>query len=208
MIVFRRRLFWKVYLALLLSLVTVAVLVGGLMWLIGEAPRERRVPGRLHLEDLAIPEQDSPAGAIAAALERLAHELGGNVSLYDAHGALIASRGRPIKLATHEAYEPAFSPRILRIDLADGRAVLARPSPPVPSPRRRMLTIVLIVVGGVGLAAFPITARLTRRLEGLRSGVERWAPARSGREWTSSAMMRSRWLRALSTPRPNGSKPC
>ena len=37
-----------------------------------------------------------------------------------------------------------------------------------------MLTIVLIVVGGVGLAAFPITARLTRRLEGLRSRVERW----------------------------------
>jgi len=180
-IVFRRRLFWKVYLALLLSLITVAVLVGGLMWLIGEAPREIRVPGRLHLEDLAIPEQDSPAGAIAAALERLAHELGGNVSLYDAHGALIASRGRPIKLATHEAYEPAFSPRILRIDLADGRAVLARPGPPMPSPRRRMLTIVLIVVGGVGLAAFPITARLTRRLEGLRSGVERWG---AGALWT------------------------
>src|SRR5271167_181374 len=110
-IVFRRRLFWKVYLALLLSLITVAVLVGGLMWLIGEAPREIRVPGRLRLEDLAVPEQDSPAGAIAAALERLAHELGGNVSLYDAHGALIASRGRPIKLATHEADERAHCRR-------------------------------------------------------------------------------------------------
>ena len=181
MIVFRRRLFWKVYLALLLSLITVAVLIGGLMWLIGEAPREIRVPGRLHLEDLAIPEQDGRAGAIAAALERLGHELGGDVSLYDAHGALIASRGRPIKLATHEAYEPAFAPRILRIDLADGRAVLARPGRPMPSQRRRMLTIVLIVVGGVGLAAFPITARLTRRLEGLRSGVERWG---AGALWT------------------------
>jgi signal transduction histidine kinase len=44
-----------------------------------------------------------------------------------------------------------------------------------------MLTIVLIVVGGVGLAAFPITARLTRRLEGLRSGVERWG---AGALWT------------------------
>ena len=31
MIVFRRRLFWKGYLALLLSLITVAVLIGGLM---------------------------------------------------------------------------------------------------------------------------------------------------------------------------------
>jgi signal transduction histidine kinase len=30
------------------------------------------------------------------------------------------------------------------------------------------------VAGGVGLAAFPITARLTRRLEALRLGVEQW----------------------------------
>jgi signal transduction histidine kinase len=181
MIVFRRRLFWKVYLALLLSLITVAVLVGGLMWLIGEAPHERRVPVHLHLQDLAVPEQDGPSGAIAAALGRLGHELGAaDISLYDANGALIASRGKPIMLAP-SAYEPAFSPRILRIDLADGRAVLARPGPPMASPRRRMLTIVLIVVGGVGLAAFPITARLTRRLEGLRSGVERWG---AGALWT------------------------
>jgi signal transduction histidine kinase len=178
--VFRRRLFWKVYLALLLSLITVAVLIGGLLWLIGETPREHRVPIHLHFEDLAVPEQDGPAGAIAAALGRLGHELGAaDVSLYDSNGALIASRGKPILLAP-SAYEPGFAARIMRIDLADGRALLARQGP-MPSPSRRMLTIVLIVVGGVGLAAFPITARLTRRLEGLRSGVERWG---AGALWT------------------------
>jgi len=32
----------------------------------------------------------------------------------------------------------------------------------------------LIVAGAVGLTAFPVAARLTRRLEALRSGVERW----------------------------------
>ena len=62
----------------------------------------------------------------------------------------------------------------MRIDLADGRAVLARLRPPGSSPRLRILSIVLIVAGGVGLAAFPITRGSTRRLEGLRSGVERW----------------------------------
>ena len=51
---------------------------------------------------------------------------------------------------------------------------VARPRPPGPDPRLRILSIVLIVAGGVGLAAFPITARLTARLEALRSGVERW----------------------------------
>ena len=62
----------------------------------------------------------------------------------------------------------------MRVDLPDGRAVVARLRPPWPSPRWRMLSMLVIVAGGVGLAAFPLTARLTRRLEGLRSGVERW----------------------------------
>jgi len=62
----------------------------------------------------------------------------------------------------------------MRVDLPDGRAVVARFRPPGLNPRLRILTIVLIVAGGVGLAAFPITARLTRRLEALRSGVEQW----------------------------------
>ena len=65
-------------------------------------------------------------------------------------------------------------PRIVRIDLPDGRTVLARLRPLWPNRRLRILLVVLIVAGGVGLAAFPITARLTRRLEGLRTGVERW----------------------------------
>jgi signal transduction histidine kinase len=46
--------------------------------------------------------------------------------------------------------------------------------PPGPQPHLHILSVVLIVAGGVGLAAFPLTARLTRRLEGLRTGVERW----------------------------------
>ena len=65
-------------------------------------------------------------------------------------------------------------PRILRIDLADGRVVLAHLRPPGPRPGLSILTIVLIVAGSVGLTAFPVVARLTRRLEALRSGVERW----------------------------------
>src|SRR5947209_8864883 len=52
--------------------------------------------------------------------------------------------------------------------------MLARLRPPWARPGLRILSMVLIAAGGVGLAAFPITARLTRRLEGLRSGVERW----------------------------------
>jgi hypothetical protein len=174
MIVFRRRLFWKVYLALLSSLVAVAVLIGGLWALIGEIPRDRPGALTIHLDDHMVPERDSPAGAIDQALRRLGDEFGSDVSLYDARGALIAAHGEPIEFEPSADHDPAFAPRMVRIDLADGRVVVARLRPPMRNPTRRILSIVLIVVGGVGLAAFPITARLTRRLEGLRSGVEQW----------------------------------
>ena len=175
MIVFRRRLFWKVYLTLLASLVAVAALMGGLWWLIGDAPRERAGAFHIRLADAIVPARDNPPGAIADAVKRLSDEIGADISIYDADGALAAAHGSPIALAASDAEERGLGPpRIMRIDLPDGRAVLARLRPPSPGPRQRILTIVLIVAGGVGLAAFPITARLTRRLEGLRFGVERW----------------------------------
>jgi signal transduction histidine kinase len=174
MIAAPRRLFWKVYLTLLASLVVVAVLIGGFWSLIGEAPRDRLGAFHVQLNDWNIPERDSPPGAVAAALQRLGDEIGADISLYDADGALAASRGEPIRLAAGPRARFGLPAPIVRVDLADGRAVLARLRPPGPNPGLRMLSIVLVVAGGVGLAAFPITARLTRRLEGLRSGVERW----------------------------------
>ena len=171
MIVVQRRLFWKVYLTLLASLVAVAVLMGAFWALVGESGRPRL--GALHLEvdERLIPERDSPPGAVAAAMKRLGEEMDADISVYDAQGSLVAAEGAPVGLGGRERFGP---PRIVRIDLPDGRTVLARLRPPRPHPHLRILTIVLIVAAGAGLAAFPLTARLTRRLEGLRTGVERW----------------------------------
>ncbi|HLW93152.1 MAG TPA: HAMP domain-containing sensor histidine kinase [Roseiarcus sp.] len=172
--VVRRRLFWKVYLTLLASLVAVAVLIGTFWGLVGENMRGRWGALRLHLADQMLPERDNPPGAIAAAIRRLAEESGADVSVYDAQGTLIASSGEPIALIEGEGHHLPVRPPVLRVDLADGRALLARLKGPAPNLKLRILSVVLIVAGGVALAAFPITARLTRRLEGLRAGVERW----------------------------------
>ena len=171
---FGRRLFWKIYLTLLASLVAVAVLIGAFWSLVGENPRERWGAFRIQLSDHLVPESDSPPGAIDAAIERLSDQIGADISVYDAQGALAASRGPMIPLDATEGAHMGVRPVIVRIDLPDGRAVLARLRPSWPSPRLRLLSMVLFVTIGVGLAAFPITARLTRGLEGLRSGVERW----------------------------------
>ncbi len=173
MIGVHRRLFWKVYLTLLSSLVAVAFLMGAFWSLIGESHYERWGPSHVQLDDWSIPARDDPPGAVAAAMTRLGDELGSDISVYDAQGALVASRGAPIRLAAAGGRVGPPS-QVMRVDLPDGRAVVARLRPLGLNPRLRILTIMLIVAGGVGLAAFPITARLTRRLEDLRSGVERW----------------------------------
>ncbi len=174
MSVVRRRLFWKVYLTLLSSLVTVAVLMGSLWWLVGEGPRERWGAFRIHLADSIIPARDSPPGAIAEAIRRLGNQMGAEISVYEGTGELIASRGEIIPMNEHDEYALGGPRHIMRIDLPGGRTVLARLISPPRQPGLRILTFVLVVAGGVGLAAFPVTARLTRRLELLRSGVARW----------------------------------
>ena len=167
----RRRLFWKVYLTLLASLLAVAFLMGVFWSLVGDPPRNRWDGLRVRLEDFNVPARDEPPGAIAAALSRLDDAINADLAVYDAKGALVASRGPPI---------PPGPPRevvgrpTIRVDLADGRAVLARFRPPGWSARLHFLSMILAVAGGVGLAAYPITARLTRRLEKLRLGVETW----------------------------------
>ncbi|MBV8474932.1 MAG: HAMP domain-containing histidine kinase, partial [Hyphomicrobiales bacterium] len=124
----------------------------------------------VRLDDWNIPAHDAFPGQAATALERLDNAMDADVSIYRADGALLASHGAPIPLVPDGRPPRAF---VMRVDLPDGRVLLARLRRPSHRPER-ILSIVLLIAGGVGLAAFPIAARLTRRLEALRSGVQRW----------------------------------
>jgi signal transduction histidine kinase len=168
-----------VYLTLLASLVAAAFLMGASWWLIGENARTRWSSFHIDLSAPVLPDRRSPPGALDGAMARLNREIGGDVSVYDADGALIAARGPPIELKAGERRGPAMLPPTLRIDLADGRTVLARPPPPLHR-GLNILLMALVVAGGVALAVYPVAGRLTRRLEALRAGVEQWgAGARS-----------------------------
>ena len=147
MTVFRRRLFWKIYATLLVSLVAANVFMGAFWWFLGEAQQRGGAP----LE-----------GA------------GRDVSLYAADGAMIAARGPPIALSQVAAGRHWGPSHVLRLELPDGRIALTQLGPPARERARRILTFMLVVFGGVGLAAYPVTTRLTRRLEALRAGVARW----------------------------------
>ncbi len=174
MIAVRRRLFWKIYATLLSSLVAVAILMGCMWWLLAEVSGERW-GGALRI-DLkgALARSASSPGIVADVVPGSGGGGETDVSLYDQSGTLAASHGDRIPLTADDSGYHHGPRHVMRIDLPDGRTVLARARLPRSESGLHILTVVLIVAGGVGLTAYPVTARLTRRFEALRSGMERW----------------------------------
>ena len=175
----RRRLYLQIYLTLIASLVLVAILSGILWNAFGRDGDERRildVAGRFVA--LALPAADAPDSEQQTVVNSLGRELDLDISLFDAQGRLIAAHGEPrILRARHRERSgwqrtsegPAFS-----LQLPDGRSVVAAPAGDGPfEPLRNLLLALLLVAVCVGLAAFPLVRRLTKRLEILQRGVER-----------------------------------
>ena len=159
--IFRRRLFWKIYLTLLFSLLAVAIISATSWWVLGKNYRERWGSFYVRLAEPAAP-------AVTA------RDLGGpDIALYGADGRLIASHGRAPDPSPGRTDGVPRQPT-LRVDLPDGRVLLAHMRPPAGEPAMAVTVLLLMVACGVGLAALPITARITRRLERLRTGMERW----------------------------------
>ncbi|MEH3144681.1 MAG: ATP-binding protein [Methylobacterium frigidaeris] len=106
-------------------------------------------------------------------MRRIGEALGADLALYDESGGLIAARGRRAVLLGQDRPGPSMH-WVMRFSLAEGRTLLAS----FPPPRRNRIAgialLALLVAAGIGLAAFPVTARLTRQLERLRGGVARW----------------------------------
>lgn len=172
MIAIRRRLFWKIYLTLLFSLVAVALSMGCFWWFLGEAQGQRWSAPHIHF---AAKGSLEPSGPVQAAGGSTGQDdgTGADVSFYERDGTLVASHGRPIPFPRDDGAAGWEGRRTLRVDLPGGRIVLTRQRP-LAGAGWRILAAMLVVAGGVGLAAFPVTARLTRRLETLRSGMARW----------------------------------
>ncbi len=171
---FRKRLFWQVYLTLLACLVVLALLVGALWRLTGDNAGQRWGAFRIRLTNELLKTEGHSSELLPTQIRQLSENTGAAISIYSKDRVLITSRGVPIALAASEDDAPRrWLDHIIRVDLPDGRIVLASPPRP-PEPGLRILMLVLLGALGVGIAAWPATARLTRRLEVLRTGVESW----------------------------------
>jgi signal transduction histidine kinase len=168
----RRRLFWKVYLTLLAGLVGAVFAMGTLWWTFGESPRQRlgTMRERVAAQSTVLTEATGPA--VEEAVKDLGDALGADIALYAPGGALLAARGdRAALIGSNGDVHPRF---VMRFELAQGRTLLLSP---LGQPVTRLLgiaSLALTVIAGVGLAAFPVATRLTRRLERLRAVATRW----------------------------------
>ena len=166
----RQKLYFKIYLAVLASIVIFGVSTA-LLWRTLDN-REERSGGRFdtigQLIQNALPDANAPMAEQQRALSQLTRNVPMSVTLLDAHGQTLAQAGE------RSGRGPKFE-----VPLSGGRTALIRPPPRgqhgnEPSMAWTFISGLLILFGAVALTAFPLTRRLTRRLELLNAGVEQW----------------------------------
>src|SRR5215469_16987399 len=92
-----RRLYQKIYLVFLASLLAVLV-IAGLAWRVGQAnlPHSEAVAFASELVLAALPSADAPPEVQQRAVERLGRRLRIDVALFDQNRAAVAAVGRPL----------------------------------------------------------------------------------------------------------------
>ncbi len=172
-----RRLYLRIYLAVLASLAAFA-LAAGLLWrAFGEdGPWSQAYEMAATLAQNALPPAGAPKTEQQAALEKLAANLRADVALFAPDRSPLAAVGAPLPAPEtgrerggwiHRWSGPAWAVR-----LPDGRWLEARaPRGHRNAPYGLFLVLALLALA-VGVGAYPVVRRLTSRLERLQAGVE------------------------------------
>jgi signal transduction histidine kinase len=174
------RLHLRIFLALLGSLLLFGFLLGAL-WrhVIDPPPPIDAITVEQIVALLAPPE--APPALQAAAVQRLRATFGVSAALFAEDGRLLAHGG---------PFAPPFAPRGHRpdrgwrrhflgppreIDLGDGRRLVLRSVVPFSTSRPGPLAGLVAAGLAAALASYAVARGLSRRIERLQAGVERWA---------------------------------
>ena len=170
-----RRLSFRIYLAVLASLIVFAV-AAAIGWrLFGDGSGAGFETAAVLAQNV-LPPAEAPAAEQQAALERLAANLPADVALFTADRRPLAAVGQPLSAPAPDrergGWLRVWGPPAGVVHLRDGRWLVAR----VHSPHRPHGAPFLVTLGllalAVGIGAYPVVRRLTARLERLQAGVE------------------------------------
>jgi signal transduction histidine kinase len=166
-----RRLYLRIYLAVLASL-AVFVLATAVLWRqVGQHVPQAEIAATLALN--VLPQAGAQREQHQAALERLTANLHADLSVFSADRTLLASVGEPLPVPAREGWSgrwrggPTWS-----VQLDDGRWLAARLYRHQRHPALGLLFTLALIALAVGVGAYPVVRRLTRRLERLQRGVE------------------------------------
>jgi signal transduction histidine kinase len=170
-----RRLYLRIYLAVLASLAIFALVAGTLWRQLGD-PSGHGFEVAGVLAQNVLPAAAAPPSEQQAALERLAANLRADVTLFAADRTPLAAIGAPL---------PAPDPRRERggwlrvwgppagvVHLRDGRWLVARVRAEHRPGGGHFFFLLALLALAVGVGAYPVVRRLTGRLERLQAGVE------------------------------------
>ena len=167
-----RRLYMRIYLATLAALALVVVLSAVFRQFGPDALGRTDFDGMV----AAMAVQTLPVNADPAAMQaRLAGLLTDPVEglgLFDARGKLIARAGRRVYLPSGSAHSFPSALRIIR--LPDGRVLAVNSHGLAVRQHLQGIAATALIALAVGLAMYPISRRLTRRLEQLTASVDRF----------------------------------
>jgi signal transduction histidine kinase len=170
------RLYLRIYLALLVSVALAAILFG-------VASRMNNDPAQIgaHLQTFAelaaetLPPADAPLDEQRAALLRWRPRMHADMTLYSAGRAEIARVGQPLPPLDPEQVESGWlggRPPIFALKLPDGRWLVGKRARPQHRPPIGLLAALGMIALAIGIGAYPVVRRLTRRLERLQVSVE------------------------------------
>ncbi len=170
-----RRLYQKIYLTIIASLLLVVLVAGGVWRWGGGPPGPQIFEMAGELASMAVPAASAPQSEQQKAIDELAQRFRTDLALFSENRMPIAAAGRPLPLPpprgeggwAYGAGGPAWSFR-----LPDDRWIVVR----APGRHRHPAIGLVLFLGGialaVALAAYPVVRGLTRRLERLQAGVD------------------------------------
>ncbi|HEY4375232.1 MAG TPA: ATP-binding protein [Burkholderiales bacterium] len=170
-----KRLYLRIYLALILSLVLMALMFSMVMrWTFTGVDATARLDAVAEAAAGLLPRADAPRDAQLQALTHWHARAGLDLALFDTAGAAIAYVGaaQSAPTASSASHWIHGHPPGVALHLADGRWLSARLTGSQGISGWSLFGGLFFIALAVGMAAFPVARRLTKRLERLQKSVE------------------------------------